>query len=102
MSALCSAPQKPKSFIYHSNDISLGYNHNNHNYFGRTDIKFQQKNVLSKKYPEDNHKKIIPRITRYINQRKRVTTNKEAMPQNRGSRGNYNQPINSIVHLYYP
>jgi ubiquitin C-terminal hydrolase len=90
MSTICSAPQKPKSFIYHSNNINLGYN--NHNYFERTDIKFPQKNVLKEKYPEDNYKS-KNRVTRYINQRKRVQINKELIPQNRESRGNYNQPI---------
>ena len=90
MSATYSSLQKPISYIYHSNDISLGYNHN---YFGRKNIKFQQKNVLSKNYPEDNHKNKNHRITRHIFQIKRVTTNKEAIPQNRESRGNYNQPI---------
>lgn len=48
MSTICSAPQKPKSFIYHSNNISLGYNNNNHNYFGRTD-KISAKKCLKRK-----------------------------------------------------
>lgn len=55
-------------------------------------IKFPQKNVLNEKHPEDNHKN-KERVTRYINQRKRVQINKESIPQDREYRGNYNQPI---------
>ena len=54
--------------------------------------KEEYERILKEKYPEDNYKS-KNRVTRYINQRKRVQINKELIPQNRESRGNYNQPI---------